>query len=329
MPSSFPALNDALKGALAAILVAAPALFGAAVPAAAQTAPAAQNTDGRPQAQRGSATRLPRGERQQRGENRSPAAPAPTPEENKAGAQAALTAAGSSCQVTEAALRGQTADKTSVYEAICASGPGFIVVTSTPPVASDCVLLAASAEAARAKDPAADVGTVCTLPANQNAQAVIFGYAKEAGLACQVDQGALRGQSSAGKPIYEIGCAGSDGAWIEQTAANSWDVTPCLQLGASGQTCNFTTADEQNADVKKLLAGTPGEACDVQQIRLMGQNARGTFMEAKCAAADTGYVVRVSEGVVGDVYTCAEAAHIGGGCTLTTVAAAAPATTEN
>ena len=31
MPSSFPALNDALKGALAAILVAAPALFGAAV----------------------------------------------------------------------------------------------------------------------------------------------------------------------------------------------------------------------------------------------------------------------------------------------------------
>ena len=76
MPSSFPALNDALKGALAAILVAAPALFGAAVPAAAQTAPAAQNTDGRPQAQRGSATRLPRGERQQRGENRSPAAPA-------------------------------------------------------------------------------------------------------------------------------------------------------------------------------------------------------------------------------------------------------------
>ena len=108
-------------------------------------------------------------------------------------------------------------------------------------------------------------------------------------------------------------------------------MTPCLQLGASGQTCNFTTADEQNADVKKLLAGTPGEACDVQQIRLMGQNARGTFMEAKCAAADTGYVVRVSEGVVGDVYTCAEAAHIGGGCTLTTAAAAAPAAaaTEN
>ncbi|WP_255567997.1 hypothetical protein [Brevundimonas sp. PAMC22021] len=326
MPSTFPALSDALKGALAAILVAAPALFGAAVPAAAQ--------DTQSQIQRNNLGRQQDTERQERGNRRDrraapAAAPTQTPEEARAGAQAALTAAGSSCQVTEATLRGQTADKTNVYEAICAAGPGFIVVTSTPPQASDCVLLAASAEAVRAKDPAADVGTVCTLPANQNAQAVIFGYAKEAGVSCQVDQGVLRGQSSAGKPIYEIGCVGSDGAWIEQTADNGWDVTPCLQLGASGQTCNFTTADEQNADVKKLLAGTPGEACDVQQIRLMGQNARGTFMEAKCAAADTGYVVRVSEGVVGDVYTCAEAAHIGGGCTLTTAAAAAPATTEN
>ena len=70
-------------------------------------------------------------ERDQEQAERAPAAA--TPEENKAAAQALLTGAGVSCQVTEATLLGVTAEQHSTYEAVCAEGPGYLAVGSTPP----------------------------------------------------------------------------------------------------------------------------------------------------------------------------------------------------
>ncbi|WP_419756354.1 hypothetical protein [Brevundimonas sp.] len=58
----------------------------------------------------------------------------------------------------------------------------------------------------------------------------------------------------------------------------------------------------------------------------MGRNANGVFYEAKCEGAD-GVIARVNaENVVQQIYPCATAQQIGGGCKLTTApAAAAPA----
>lgn len=245
-----------------------------------------------------------------RGNRNQPAAPDPA--KVKADAQAALTAAGSNCQATDATFLGKTADESSMFEAVCATGPGFIVVTSTPAQLFDCAILASQAEL----HPTEGLQT-CSMPANQNADQVFAGYARSAGITCTVDEGVAIGRASNGATVYEIGCAGADGYWIEQNGA-AWTKTPCVRVVSDGKTCRFTTPQEQNATVQALLANTPASECAVEQYRLMGGNANGEFYEVKCqAGTGRGYIIRVKDGVTDANYRCAIARPIGGGCTLT------------
>lgn len=264
-------------------------------------------------------------QRQQRSRRNQQPAP-PTPEELKASAQTVATAAGLQCQVTEAVRPGFTAEQVAIYEAACATGPGYVLIASTPPQSFDCLELAGTAATARLRDPAADVGQQCTLAANQNGLAVIGGWAREAGVTCTVDEAVAVGKSDANNMVYEIGCAGADGYWLERLATG-WDLKDCMQIGTMGGTCRFTTAAEQAAGIETKLAGTDAAACDVTQVRLMGSNPNGKFYEVKCAAEGEGYIARINaEGVTQQIYPCATAQRIGGGCTLTQVPAAAPAT---
>lgn len=264
----------------------------------------------------------------QRNRRQQRPAPAATPEEIKAAAQAQATAAGLTCQVTEAANPGVTAEQVKIYEAACASGPGYILIASTPPQSFDCLELAGTAYTARLRDPAADVGQQCVLPANQNGLAVIGGWARDAGVTCTVDEAVAIGKSDENNIVYEVGCAGVDGYWLEKVATG-WKLQDCLQIASVGGTCRFTTATEQADGFEPKLAGTEASACDVAQVRLMGQNANGRFYEAKCAAEGEGYIARVNnEGVTQQIYPCATAQRIGGGCTLTPAPAVAPAPAE-
>ncbi len=298
-----------LAAALGALVLAS----AGAAPVLAQTAPpagsAAANEAGRPDQARG--TRGPRGR-----QNRD-ASPTPGPEEVRAAAQAQIAAAGLACQVTEAVSPGETAEQTPLYEAACADAPGYILIASSPPQAFNCLELAGSAAATRRLDPDADVGQQCILPANQNSLAVIGGWARSAGVTCTIDEALAVGRSNANAMIYEVGCAGVDGYWLEEAAAG-WSLKDCLQVASTGGTCHFTTAREQSDGFEPKLAGTDAAACDVAQVRLMGQNANGRFYEAKCGAEGEGYIVRVNtEGATQQVYPCAVAQRIGGGCTLT------------
>ncbi|WP_332653293.1 hypothetical protein [Brevundimonas sp.] len=262
-------------------------------------------------------------ERANRNQERAPAAP--TPEENKAAAQAVLTAAGVGCQVTEATLLGVTLEQHSTFEAICAEGPGYLAVSSTPPQTFNCLELAGQAETSRLRDPAADVGQQCTLPVNLNPVPVLSAYARAASIDCTVDQGAAIGKSTAGNIIYEIGCADRDGYWLEN-AEGAWKATPCWDLALEQETCRYSTAAETLGAWKTVLAGTDAAACDVQEARRVGRDAQGlTVYEVKCGAGG-GYFARVGTTFTAQrVHTCIEAATIAGGCTLT---AAAPATSE-
>jgi hypothetical protein len=253
------------------------------------------------------------------------AAPAATPEENKAAAQAVLTAAGVSCQVSEATLLGVTAEQHSTYEAICAEGPGYLAVSSTPPQTFNCLELAGQAETSRLRDPTADVGQQCTLPVNLNPVPVLSAYARAAGIDCTVDQGSAIGKSTAGNIIYEIGCADRDGYWLEN-AQGAWKATPCWDLALEQESCRYSTAAETLGAWKTVLAGTDAADCDVQQARRVGRDAQGlTVYEVKCGAGG-GYFARVGTTFTAQrVHNCIEAATIAGGCTLT---AAAPATSE-
>lgn len=265
--------------------------------------------------------RQQRPQRQQRGQQRMPSAA-----QNMAAAQAALTALNANCSPTETKLLGETAQKTLVYEVVCAAGPGYIVQSGTPPTGEDCLLLDSAAKMARERDPNAVAGTVCTLPANQNLIAVFRDYATRAGVACTVNEGIAIGKGADGSIFYEVGCDGTDGYRISQKG-NVFSKSSCLQLASANYTCRFSTKAEQIADLQKLLTGTDAAGCGPTDLRYMGGNANGEFIEAKCSTEGEGYIARIKEGLVQQVYPCATAQQVGGGCKLTTVAgpAAAPA----
>lgn len=261
--------------------------------------------------------RIARSNRQNRPE-------APTPEANMAAAQASATAAGLSCQVTEATLLGNTPEGPALYEAACATGPGYLITASTPPQTIDCIIVAAAAARQAAADPTAAPALTCKLAANQDTLGAMAGFAREAGIPCQVDAGKPIGEA-AGKTVYEIGCVGVDGYRLQQNTAGAWEGTECLIVVSAGSSCEFTTPAEQYASVKTRLAGTDGAGCVVDGARYMGGNANGVFYEAKCSGAE-GYILRVKDNATQQIYPCAVAQPIGGGCTLTPVAPApAPA----
>jgi hypothetical protein len=64
--------------------------------------------------------------------------------------------------------------------------------------------------------------------------AVFTAYAKEAGVACTVDQGRIVGAKSGGAVVYEIGCAGVEGAQINK-AASADTASLVFQTGFSGR----------------------------------------------------------------------------------------------
>jgi hypothetical protein len=297
--------------------------MGMAGHATAQTAPPPPGEDAN-SSQSSAPARREHGTRMS-GRNRQPAAP--SPQKVAADAQVQATAAGLTCQVTEAINPGVVAGQVKVYEVACASGPGYILMASTPPQSFDCLELAGTAYTARLRDPAADVGQQCVLPANQNGLAVIGGWARDAGVTCTIDEAIAIGKSAENNIVYEVGCAGADGYWLEKTATG-WQLRDCLQVASVGSTCRFSTAQEQAQGFKAKLVDTAAAACDVNQVRLMGQNDNGRFYEVKCAAEGEGFIARLNrEGATQEIYPCATAQRIGGGCTLTPAPAAAPAAT--
>jgi hypothetical protein len=123
-----------------------------------------------------------------------------------------------------------------------------------PEAACDCVILAGQADLDRSRDPAADVGLQCKIPVNADVARVVRAYAQEAGITCTVDQGASIGKSTAGNYIYEAGCAGADGFWLEKMPTG-WQTTTCMQVITQSAGCKFTQPAEQAATMKAMLAG--------------------------------------------------------------------------
>lgn len=242
-----------------------------------------------------------------------------SPEEVTQRAQAAATAGGLACQVTESSLLGQTAENDDLFEVACAGGVGYILTSATPPLTFDCVLLSAQADRIRAEGGEVAANSTCVLPGNQNVALAIAGFAREAGVPCEVDAGKALGATPEGNLVYEVGCAGADGYHIEKTA-QGWNKTDCLQAMGMNMACEFTTVEEQVAGFQPLLVDTAIDDCQALQIGLLAQNDTGRFIEVKCASGD-GYVAQVKDNTVNQVYPCVLAVRIGGGCKLTPVPA--------
>lgn len=216
---------------------------------------------------------------------------------------------GVDCEVTNAIALGRDHDGAPHYEVSCAAGSGYRLVGGSVNAAFDCLALAGrSSNAAPA--------STCRLRANRDGTAVVAGLARQAGLACRVDQGAMVGLSSARVPIYEAGCAGTAGAWIEQTPGG-WRAVDCLTVAARGDACRFTTTAEQLTTFRGWIAGSEARRCEPTGVRYMGEGPTGPLYEVACREGP-GFVVRLDASrVVREIIPC-PAAHVGDGCRLAT-----------
>lgn len=217
-------------------------------------------------------------------------------------AQDAADRAGLDCRVDAAAARGRDVNGDRQYEVSCGEAPGFLIVDEPRAQATSCLVLAGDRSAA------------CRLPGNRDPRRHFARMAEAAGADCVVEAGRLAGRGEGGGLVFEVGCRGPEGYWLEGTAGG-WSAIDCLTVRGQGGGCELTPPSEDAAAFRTRLGadGLPG--CQVRDVRLMGRSEAGTYFEVACAGADP-RVARFEAGALAEVIPCAEAARIGDGCRL-------------
>lgn len=238
-------------------------------------------------------------------------------------APALIQVAVPSCSVTDARLIG--ADKktnTSYYEVACQDGLGFALIAKkdTAPQAYTC--LESSQPAADGKPSA----LACILPGNEDPKAGLKPFVAKAGISCDIENARSIG-SGAKNSYFEVACKGGTGYIVQTTnpAAVAGDVVAnsCLlyEDGAS-VSCKLTDKATQLAIVDTLAAAS-GKTCQVKDKRYVLSTKSDNYFEVACADGK-GYMLQqtATSGALARAIDCAQAAFVGGGCTLTDSVAA-------
>jgi hypothetical protein len=194
-----------------------------------------------------------------------------------------------SCDVSDAKLviagtsRPKSGGKeleTRVYEVACANGMGYLLetVSKEMPIAISCL----SAEEARAVDVAKgkEPSFFCKRPENANVYALVTSMIK-AGVDAQCEVGTLQlyGRSQSTHTEYsEVACKDGKGFLLRLAQPGTQAetvVTSCAEAAKQNIKCRLTDPGPVEATVtlqtfKEALARN-GVACDIGQIRLIGQ----------------------------------------------------------
>ncbi len=229
-------------------------------------------------------------------------------------ARDAAVRAGANCDVTGAVVRARSRTGDRHYEVVCRDGPGYLIVAGTNDTAYNCLLLASQNERFERQGSSIRQAPICILPTNRNPTLHLASMAARAGMDCRVDEGRVVGLSSVEGPIYEIGCRGAVGAWIEQTPGG-WILTDCMEVRSRGDNCQFTSEAEELAGFRRWLAGSSADACVPARWRAMGRNGAGlAYYEIACEIGGPIVVSLDDARRVASILPCAEAVHIGDGC---------------
>lgn len=231
---------------------------------------------------------------------------------------AILQAAGAECQVTDGYHPGDTRHRAPIFEVACATGPGFLITAGDEPEVFNCLLLDAQEQARHEREPDTPVTNMCLLEGSRDAVAILKPMAAAAGVTCDIDQALWIGRMDGVGDRYEVGCDGRSGAWLE-TAVNGAVVTntyDCLEAVKLNETCRFTTTEERTASVAALLPASGAPPCGPTAGRLVGAAAGGDrYYELACSGGP-GFIFRVRNNTFDQVFPCAQAVGIMGGCRL-------------
>ena len=222
--------------------------------------------------------------------------------------------AGLDCEVVAAVRRGRSEDGDYQYEVVCRDKPGYLIIDNR--TGYNCLALEGQNQRIQRGERSGPLVPTCRHPRNRNPTRHFVAMAAEAGVNCRIYEGFAVGLSTAGFPIYELGCRNGLGAWIEQTPAG-WIVTDCLQVRSQGGVCRFITPVEEFADFQRRLEASGRRDCRPIHLHGMGRNAEGaTYYEASCAEGESIVVALDAQGAVRNIIPCAEASHIGDGCVV-------------
>ena len=291
-------------------VIAAAAVILMAAPAIAQDAAGSMN--GLPTAQARGAQQINNANAMDLGDRRTPGRRQIPSGKVRSDSLEALVANAVNCAYEKGAFLGE-ADDRNTYEVVCSNGPGYIVVMGETPQVFNCVALAGTATRLRAGDPEADVGTQCSLPENTDIVRSVKPIIAAANLDCTVDSARWIGEVEGGQR-YEVGCANSDGYWVEAgPGGEPGTVIDCLRLVAAGRECALTTPAEQGAFVSRKFAGQGAADCAVEAARFAGANPAGEqFYEVKCSSGDGYFYQAGADGAFKQAISCVEGARLGG-----------------
>jgi hypothetical protein len=241
-----------------------------------------------------------------------------------------------SCDVTEAVLAAEgpvVADgktvNTKTYEAACANGMGYFLISQEPgkPYGFSCF----AADATRAADVAArrPSGTMCPLPPNANAKAAMVTVLSHAGTNCTVRDYRWVGTSSVTNSEFnEVACNDGKG-YILKTALPGSIVQPiaidCHTSGMQGLPCTLTSSGMVvTVQTFKDALAAHKVACTAADgnVRALGQqNASKRYVvEFQCPEQPKGLVAFIplnGNSAPFETLNCAAAAKKGAVCKLT------------
>ena len=246
-------------------------------------------------------------------------------------APAVLTAAGIDCAVSEAYFMGNgdatvatKKVKTSIYEAACSGGMGYLAI-ATPgadPQVFDCLAMKT------AYDKAIAAGTKpqaqCVLPGNADPKQGLAPLLTKAGVACTpVSNARWLGTSPTDKiALYETACGNGVGYILTEPMPGSTktiSAVDCMKSAMIGIECTLTSKDQIAQGIIKLTGPAGKAACKPNKARwVVSDAAAGTdYYEVGCSDDATGYMFTTdAKGGFKAVIECVRATRIAGGCTL-------------
>jgi hypothetical protein len=231
------------------------------------------------------------------------------------------------CGLTDARFVGSSEEKkdgvkvtTSFIEVACSEGLGYVIQAKTDgsvPVTYDCVATSAPAIGPDGKQTKNSLG--CLLPGNANPMAGLQPLVAKSGSQCAVDKARYIGQSPT-TAYYEVACKTGAGivllAALPATADRKITNMSCVSFGQSGRNCELTTPEQNLAPIKAMMAKS-GKTCEINNTRFVLATIDGSeYYELACQAGD-GYMLQVQGEALAKTIKCADAAFVGGGCTLT------------
>jgi hypothetical protein len=241
-----------------------------------------------------------------------------TPEQQTAWVKSVASKSGNACDINQSRYVGTDKDGSSFFEVGCTKGVGYMVQVTAAGEFKEAIGCA----------DATNLGGGCTLTDKSlitASGAESWGTKlKAAGVACNVQQARLIGQTSGKRDVVEYQCSDRPAGLIvalPSQAGQKPDVVDCFDARHFGTKCEFTSADTLNQVLNKAFAAS-GKTCVVSAYQNLGGYENGTAaFEIACGSAP-GYIGTVSADFskVTDVQTCPEAAKTanktGLSCTL-------------